>query len=117
LIKRILAAAAGLVISVSAAQAVDVWQGEAVIDTTSAACKADIAVGLGPERVLKSVLRPKNVADNGTNTTVTFLANQMTMFAMVLDHGAMPKGTSAVFDNDSNSGRFDARGSFHLIRM
>jgi hypothetical protein len=89
-------------IIMSSAQAVEVWQGEAVIDTATSQCSSDIAVGLGAERVLKTVLRPKNVSDNGLNTTVTFLANQITMFAMVLDNGAMPSGTAAVFCNDSS---------------
>jgi hypothetical protein len=82
--------------------AVVVWQGEAVIDSTSTGCNADVAIGLATNRVVKSILRPKDIDQNGANTTVLFLANQMTMFAMVLDHGAMPAGTAAVFGNDSS---------------
>jgi hypothetical protein len=102
MIQRFLAAAVGLAIGASAAQAIEVWQGEAVIDSATGECTADIAVGLGPQRVLKSILRPKDVEDNGPNTTVSFLANQTTMFALVLDHGAMPNGTGRAFGNDSS---------------
>lgn len=82
--------------------AVVVWQGEAVIDSTTSDCNADVAIGLATNRVVKSILRPKDIDQNGVNTTVLFLANQMTMFAMVLDHGAMPAGTAAVFGNNSS---------------
>lgn len=82
--------------------AIVVWQGEAVIDSTTTECNADVAIGLATNRVVKSVLRPKNIDQNGVNTTVMFLANQMTMFAMVLDHGAMPAGTAATSGNDSS---------------
>jgi hypothetical protein len=82
--------------------AVVVWQGDAVIDSASGNCNADVAIRPAAGRVLRSVLRPKNIDENGVNTTVTFLANQMTMFAMVLDRGAMPSGTAAVFGNDSS---------------
>jgi hypothetical protein len=100
--KGFLAAIAGFAIGVPITQAAVVWQGEAVIDTATSQCGADKAIGPLAERVLKTVLRPKDVSDNGVNTTVTFIANQITMFAMVLDHGAMPAGTAAVFGNDSS---------------
>ncbi len=85
-----------------AKSAVVVWQGEAVIDSASGNCNADLALGPAAGRVVRSVLRPKNIDENGANTTVTFLANQMSMFAMVLDKGAMPSGTAAVFGHDSS---------------
>lgn len=88
--------------SVTTAQAAIVWQGEAVIDTATGQCGLEAAIAPATDRVLKTVLRPKNVSDNGANTTVTFVANQMAMFAMVLDHGAMPSGTAAAFGNTSS---------------
>lgn len=91
-----------LAASVTAAHSAVVWQGEAVIDTATGQCSLDAAIAPAPKRVLKSILRPKNVSDNGVNSTVTFLANQTAMFAMVLDHGAMPSGTAAVFGNDAS---------------
>ena len=100
--RNVVAAIVSLALSVSAAQAAVVWQGDAVIDTALSACSADVAIGPTANRVLKTVLRPKNLSDNGINTTVTFIANQTTMFAMILDHGAMPAGTAAVFGNDSS---------------
>ena len=100
--RNVLAAVVSFLISMSAAQAAVVWQGEAVIDTASAECNADVAIGPQAHRVLKTILRPKNLADNGVNTTVTFIANQTTMFAMVIDHGAMPAGVAAVFGNNSS---------------
>ena len=100
--RHVVAAVVSVLISVSAAQAAVVWQGEAVIDTATAECSADVALGPQEHRVLKTVLRPKDLSDNGINTTVTFLANQTTMFAMVLDHGAMPAGTAAVFGNNAS---------------
>ena len=100
--RHVVAAIVSVLISVSAAQAAVVWQGEAVIDTAAAECSADVALGPQAHRVLKTVLRPKNLSDNGSNTTVTFLANQTTMFAMVLDHGAMPTGIAAVFGHSAS---------------
>lgn len=85
-----------------AISAVVVWQGEAVIDSASGNCNADVALVPATGKVLRTVLRPKNIDENGANTTVMFLANQMTMFAMVLDKGAMPSGTAVVFGNDSS---------------
>lgn len=100
--RNVLAAVVSILISMSAAQAAVVWQGEAVIDTASAECSADVAIGPKANRVLKTVLRPKNLSDNGINTTVTFIANQTTMFAMVLNQGTMPAGVARVFGNDSS---------------
>jgi hypothetical protein len=100
--KCIIAFVAALLFGMSTAQAqLVVWQGEAVIDQASAQCNQDAAIGPLP-KVAKTVLRPKNVGTNGENTTVTFIVNQLVMFALILDHGAMPKGTGVAFGNDSS---------------
>ena len=100
--KLFLLSAALVGASIAAAQAATVWQGEAVIDSATGQCSLDEAIAPAPNRVLRSVLRPKNISDNGANTTVTFLANQTAMFAMVLDNGAMPAGIAAAFGNDAS---------------
>jgi len=100
--KKSILAVGALLSSTSGVHAVTVWQGNAIVDTVTAQCSADTTVGLKVDSVLRSVLRPKNVSDNGGNTSVWFLSNQQTMFSMVLDGGAMPSGTAAVFGNDAS---------------
>jgi hypothetical protein len=97
--KSIILAAAALLIGATVVQAQVVWQGEAIIDSASSACDSDADVGPLP-KVIRSVLRPKNVDVNGENTNVVFLANQLALFMLILDHGAMPKGTGVAFGND-----------------
>ncbi len=100
--KHVFLAAAMLAAGIPVSQAAIVWQGEAVIDSATGQCALDPAISPAPHRVLKTVLRPKNLSDNGVNTTVTFIANQSALFAMVIDQGTMPSGTAAAFGNDSS---------------
>lgn len=100
--KRLALSAVILFIGFSAAQAAVVWQGDAVIDSATAQCNTELSIEPASDRVLRSVLRPLNLSDNGVNTTVTFQSNQLAMFALVLDHGAMPSGTAAAFGNNAS---------------
>ncbi len=99
---RLALSALALVLGFSAAKAAVVWQGEAVIDTSTGQCSAEQSIAPAQGRVLRTVLRPLNLSDNGANTTITFIANQTAMFAMVLDRGAMPSGVAAVFGHDAS---------------
>ena len=90
-----------LTLSLSAAKAFGAvaWQGDAVIDAVTAQCKP---TGIVTGTVIKSVLQPKNLSGNTANTIVTFNFNSVGMFALVLDHGAMPSGTGAAFGNNTS---------------
>jgi len=95
------AAIVALIMLVPAAEALGAvaWQGEAVIDSASTQCTA---TGIVTNTVIKSVLQPKDISGNTANTIVTFNFNAVGMFAMVLDHGAMPNGTAAAFGNNTS---------------
>jgi len=76
----------GLVVLSQAASAVTVWEGEAVVVSASGSCtfpgdeRRNISVGT----VLKSVLRPRTIDNNGGNTTISFVHDSGAMFVMVL---------------------------------
>lgn len=95
---RAIIALLALTLPAVSAHATVAWQGEIIIDTATAACTS--VAGIGKESVIKSVLQPKNLSGNTSNTIVSFVFNQLGMFALVLDHGAMPNGTGAAFGNN-----------------
>lgn len=72
-----------------------VWQGEAVITAASPTCTVNV-----PERnriaigtVLKSMLRPAKLADNGNDSRIAFAHDAQTMFALDLAGGLSLPGT------------------------
>ena len=98
--KRTAAAIAAASLFATTAQAATVWQGEAIIDTATAACNTIPSAPIRPDVVLRSVLKPKNVPGNSNLTSVSFVANGVAMFALVLDAG--PSGTAAGFGHTSS---------------
>lgn len=65
------------------------WQGEAIITAASGACTLNV-----PERnriavgtVLKSILRPALLGDNGNDSRISFVHDSETMFALDLAGG------------------------------
>ena len=97
-----LAAAAAVVLGlapVSGAYGVTVWQGDAVI-TAATGCGGgpfDERRNIGVGTVIKSVLRPKNVDNNGPDTRVSFNHDSGANFVIFLPSGAMPSGIYAAF--------------------
>lgn len=83
----------------SGADALTVWQGEAVITAASSDCAApgEERRNIGVGTVIKSVLRPKFVDDNGNGTRVAFIHDSGAMFAMLLPFGQMPAGSYSSF--------------------
>lgn len=81
----------------TAANAATVWQGEAVIDSASAACAAIPSAPIRTDTVMKTVLKPKNIAGNDNNTHVSFIANDLALMMITLNHGQMPSGNAAGF--------------------
>jgi hypothetical protein len=80
-----------------------VWQGEAVVTQTSGGCSQAVARrSVKPGAVFKTVLRPRHVDDNGENTNVAFTRDSQVDFMMILDHGAMPRGTAVAFGVDQS---------------
>lgn len=75
----------GLMALPQAAHAVVVWQGEAVVTAASGTCtfpgdeRRNVQVGT----VLKSVLRPRAISDNGGSTRIAFVHDSGAMFVMV----------------------------------
>lgn len=82
----------------SAAGAVVVWQGLATVTAATPSCQSAASerrnIGLGT--VFRSVLRPKNLADNGPDTRLAFLYDGQAHFAMILPGGSAD-GTYASF--------------------
>jgi hypothetical protein len=76
----------GLAAAPQTASALTVWQGEAVVTSASGNCtfpgdeRRNISVGT----VLKSVLRPRALDNNGGNTRISFVHDLGAMFVMVL---------------------------------
>lgn len=84
-------AALGFIVTPKAANALTVWQGEAVITSASGNCTfpGDERRNIGVGTVLKSVFRPKLVDNNGGNTRISFVHDAGVLFMMVLqDTGA-----------------------------
>src|SRR3954454_19288165 len=94
-----LAAAASLI--ATSAHAVTIWQGEAVIDSVSSQCSATRS-GVRVDSIVKTVLRPRNVGNNGAATSISFIVNGVAMFAMVLANGQMPDGTAVTHGHNSS---------------
>jgi len=69
-----------------AASAVTVWEGEAVVVSATGNCTfpGDERRNISAGTVLKSVLRPRAVDDNGGNTRISFVHDSGAMFVMVL---------------------------------
>ena len=89
----------------TSAQAVTVWQGEAVIDTATAACNTIPSAPIRTDTVVKTVIKPKNVPGNSNLTSISFIANTVAMFALVLDDAGPnpdPSGTAAGFGHTSS---------------
>jgi hypothetical protein len=80
---------------------VTVWQGEAVIDSVSSECNA-IRFGVRIHSVVKTVLRPRSVSNNGADTLISFIVNDIAMFAMTLPNGAMPAATAVTSGHNSS---------------
>lgn len=71
------------------------WQGEAVITAATPQCSAAASehhrIGVGT--VLKSMLRPRLLADNGNDSRVSFIHDAQSMFALDLAGGLTLPGT------------------------
>ena len=80
------AMAIGFALLPRAADAVTVWQGEAVVTTASGTCTfpGDERRNISTGTVLKSVFRPRVVDNNGANTRISFVHDSGAMFVMVL---------------------------------
>lgn len=85
--------------SAGSASSAVVWQGDAVITATSAGCvnAADPRRSIGVGDVLRSVLRPKLVSNNGNDTRLSFLHDLQGVYAVILAGGAMPSGSLTAF--------------------
>lgn len=70
------------------ASAVTVWQGEAVVTSASGNCTfpGDERRNISTGTVLKSVLRPKNVDNNGPATRISFVHDSGAMFAIFVNN-------------------------------
>src|SRR5688500_5088651 len=89
----------GVIMFASVATALTVWQGEAVILSTAGTCTfpGDERRNIGVGTVLKSVLRPRLVDNNGPDTRVSFTHDSGALFAIFLPNGTMPSGNFAAF--------------------
>ena len=77
----------------TSAHAATVWQGEAVIDTATAACNTIPSAAIKPDSVLKTVIKPNGLPGNDADTSISFVANGIAMFALKLPGGALGAGT------------------------
>jgi hypothetical protein len=88
--KRFFRAAAFVVplLFAPAASAVTVWQGEAVVTVASGNCTfpGDERRTIGVGTVLKTVLRPKNVDNNGPASRISFIHDSGAMFVMYVNN-------------------------------
>ena len=89
--KRLFLAAAfvaGSLLFAAAASAVTVWQGEAVVISASGNCTfpGDERRNISAGTVIKSVLRPKNVDNNGPATRISFVHDSGAMFVMFVNN-------------------------------
>ncbi|RXF73651.1 hypothetical protein [Hansschlegelia zhihuaiae] len=91
-----LGAAVATLLSAAPASALLVWQGDARIVSVTPACKgaASERRKIGEGTVLRSILRPRNLSDNGPDTRVSFLHDGQANFVLFLPGGA-PTGTAA----------------------
>lgn len=94
---------AGGLAAPGSAGAVTVWQGTATVTAATPACSAATSerrrIGVGAN--LRSVLRPKGVADNGADTRLNFVHDGQANFAIFLQGGAAA-GTYAAFGANYN---------------
>lgn len=85
--------------TLSPASALEVWQGDVVVTSVTPACtnsaspRKSIEVG----SILRSVLRPKLVSNNGNDTRISFFHDLQAVYATILAGGAMPEGTMTTF--------------------
>jgi hypothetical protein len=113
---RFATAFAFLALAATDAQAVYyVWQGDVVVTSASGPCgaatseRARIATGT----VLRSVLRPKSLGTNGTDTRITFLHDSQATWLGVFARGVMPNGTMAAWgSNHSGVIRANVGGTY-----
>jgi hypothetical protein len=76
----------GLLALCHGASAATVWTGEAVVVTADSNCRSatDERRTISKGTVLKSVLRPKQIDDNGADTRISFTHDAGATFIMVL---------------------------------
>jgi hypothetical protein len=88
------ATALGLLVFAPAAFAVEVWQGEAVVTQASGSCTfpGHERRTIGPGTILKSVLRPRGIDNNGPSTRLSFTHDSGAMFAMIINGAPTPNG-------------------------
>ena len=93
------AASLGLLVLASAASAITVWQGEAVVVVADASCAfpGEERRSIGVGTVLKSIYRPRAVADNGPTTRLSFIHDSGAMFAMIIDGNLGPPSANGDF--------------------
>lgn len=100
---RLLAPALLVAATASPASAVVVWQGIATVTSASPACDGAAserrAIGVGTN--LRTVMRPKGVADNGDDTRVSFVHDGQANFVIFLPGGAV-NGTYVAFGANYN---------------
>jgi hypothetical protein len=76
--------------SAAPASALIVWQGDARIVSATPACRDAQSERrkIGEGTILRSILRPKNLSDNGPDTRVSFLHDGQANFVIFLPGGA-----------------------------
>lgn len=82
----------------SAAGAVVVWQGIATVTTATPSCQSSVSErrSIAVGTVFRTVVRPKNLSDNGPDTRVAFVQDGQAHFAIIMPGGSA-KGTYASF--------------------
>jgi hypothetical protein len=84
--KVLLLSAVGLLALCHSASAATVWSGVAVVVTADSNCRSatDERRNISKGTVLKSVFRPREIDDNGSDTRVSFTHDSGATFIMVL---------------------------------
>lgn len=94
LVAAVLAAAA----CAAPARAVTVWQGTATVTAASPACQSAVTerTTIDVGTVLRTVLRPKGVSDNGEEARLSFVHDGQASFVIFMPGGAA-SGTYSAF--------------------
>ncbi|MFC3691353.1 hypothetical protein [Chenggangzhangella methanolivorans] len=101
----------------SAAGAAVVWQGLATVTAATPSCRSDVSErrSIAVGTVFRTVLRPKNLSDNGPDTRVAFVHDGQAHFAIILPGGSA-SGTYASF-GVTHSGLLKANDAAPYAKM
>lgn len=99
-----------------------VWQGEAVVLTSTAQCST--ASGerskIGNGTVLKTVVRPRNLGSNGNDSRLLFTHDSQSLFAMDLAGGLTISGAGTYAAYGANSSgvlKANVGGNYHAFAL